>query len=78
VRLSWRGANALFFSCSIVQFVADGHINAFTPLFLHELGLSPAEVAVWTGLLVVTTTGMAFPLTPFWGCWPSASRGAAS
>jgi predicted MFS family arabinose efflux permease len=67
VRPSWRGANALFFACSIVQFVADGHTNAFTPLFLRELGLSPPEVAVWTGLLVVVTTGMAFPLTPFWG-----------
>ena len=36
-------------------------------MFLHELGLGPAEVAVWTGLLVATTTGAAFPLTPFWG-----------
>lgn len=67
MRLSWRGANALFFGCSIAQFVADGHVNAFTPLFLRELGLAPSDVAIWTGLLVATTTGTAFPLTPFWG-----------
>ena len=67
MRLSWRGANALFFVCSAAQFMADGHVNAFTPLLLHEFGLSPAEVAVWTGILVAVTTGTAFPLTPFWG-----------
>jgi DHA1 family multidrug resistance protein-like MFS transporter len=67
VKLSWRGANRLFFACAIVQFTAEGHLNAFTPLFLHELGLSPAEVGVWTGLLVGMSTGIAFPMTPVWG-----------
>ena len=67
MRLSWRSANYLFFVCSALQFTADGHVDAFTPLLLHELGLDPSSVAAWTGILVVSTTGTALPLAPFWG-----------
>ena len=28
-----------------------GHLNAYTPLYLAELGLAPDEVSRWTGLL---------------------------
>ncbi|MCC7103781.1 MAG: MFS transporter, partial [Chloroflexi bacterium] len=66
-RLSWRGANTLFFVCSIFQSIADGHTQAFTPLLLHGLRQTPSEVVVWTGLLAVVSTGMAVPMTPFWG-----------
>jgi MFS family permease len=66
--LSWRQANLLFFVCSIVQFLADGHVTAFTPVYLHdEFGLAEPDVAVWTGLLVVVAMATAFPLTPFIG-----------
>jgi DHA1 family multidrug resistance protein-like MFS transporter len=67
VKLSWRGANLLFLACSSVQFAAEGHMNAFTPLLLRELGLTPAEIAVWTGLLVAIMMSTALPLAPFWG-----------
>src|SRR5439155_1217639 len=56
VRLSWRGANLLFLCCQSVQFAAEGHINAFTPLLLRDLGLTSQEIAVWTGLLVSMMT----------------------
>jgi DHA1 family multidrug resistance protein-like MFS transporter len=69
VRLSWRAVNVLFLCCATVQFAAEGHITAFTPLLLHELGLSSAEVAVWTGLLFVMMMATAAPLAPFWGVW---------
>jgi DHA1 family multidrug resistance protein-like MFS transporter len=67
VRLSWRGANILFLICSAVQSAAEGHVNAFTPLLLQELGLGPAEIAVWTGLLMGLMMAAALPLAPFWG-----------
>jgi MFS transporter, DHA1 family, multidrug resistance protein len=67
VSLSWRGANVLFLCCAALQFMSEGHIAAFTPLLLHDLGLSDAEVGVWTGLLFAIMMSMAFPLAPFWG-----------
>jgi predicted MFS family arabinose efflux permease len=67
VKLSWRGTNLLFLVCSAVQSAADGHMTAFTPLLLHDLGLTPAEVATWTGFFVAITMAMSVPLAPFWG-----------
>jgi predicted MFS family arabinose efflux permease len=69
MKLSWQGTNRLFLVCQATQSAADGHLNAFMPLLLHELGLSPAEVAVWTGLLVAVMMATAMPLSPFWGVW---------
>lgn len=65
--LSWRGVNRLFLCCAAVHFISEGHITAFTPLLLHELGLSDSEVAVWSGLLFAIMMAMALPLAPFWG-----------
>lgn len=67
MRLSWRGANYLFFVCTALQFTADGHVDAFTPLLLQELGLPPTSLAAWIGILVASTTLTALPLAPFWG-----------
>lgn len=66
MRLSWQATNVLFLVCTSLQFVSDGHITAFTPLLLHDLGLSAAEVAVWSGLLFGVAMSVAFPLSPFW------------
>ena len=68
MRLSWRAANLLFFCCLAIQFSAEGHVTAFTPLLLErDLGLTPPEVAAWSGLLFAITSAMALPLGPFWG-----------
>jgi MFS transporter, DHA1 family, multidrug resistance protein len=66
-QLSWRGANVLLLSTTTVMFATEGHLIAFTPLQLRELGLNDTEVGVWTGVLVAVTMGMALPLGPFWG-----------
>src|SRR4051794_21224762 len=67
MRLSWRGANFLFLACQATQSAAQGHLDAFTPLLLHDLRLTPEEIAVWTGLLVGIQMAVATPLAPFWG-----------
>ena len=67
MKLSWRGTNILFLVCSATQSAAEGHMTAFTPLLLRDLGLAPAEIGVWTGLLVAIMMSMALPLAPFWG-----------
>jgi len=67
MQLSWRGVNVLLLTTSTVMFATEGHLIAFTPLQLRELGLDEAEVGVWTGILVAVTMSMALPLGPFWG-----------
>jgi MFS transporter, DHA1 family, multidrug resistance protein len=64
---SWRAVAGLFFLTCALEALAQGHLNAFTPLYLLEFGLSPEEVAQWTGLLTAMTMLVAFPLAPFWG-----------
>jgi DHA1 family multidrug resistance protein-like MFS transporter len=65
--LSWRGVNALLVTTTTVMFATEGHLLAFTPLQLREMGLSDVEVGVWTGILVSVTMAMALPLGPLWG-----------
>jgi predicted MFS family arabinose efflux permease len=67
MQLSWRGVNVLLLTTSTVMFATEGHLVAFTPLQLRELGLSDVEVGVWTGILVAVTMATALPLGPFWG-----------
>ena len=65
---NWRAITALFFTTTFLEALAQGHIDAFTPLYLRDsLNLSPDQVRVWTGLLSATSFGIAFPLAPFWG-----------
>lgn len=67
MQLSWRGVNWLLLGTSTVMFATEGHLIAFTPLQLRQLGLNDVEVGVWTGILVGVTMAMALPLGPFWG-----------
>jgi MFS transporter, DHA1 family, multidrug resistance protein len=64
---SWRVVNGLFLCTTILEGLAFGHVNAYSPLYLSQLGLTPAEVSAWTGILYGVMTAVAFPLAPFWG-----------
>src|SRR4051794_25737990 len=64
---NWKAVNGLFLTTTILEGLAFGHITAFTPLFLSDLGLSPSDVSSWTGILYTVMLGVAFPLAPFWG-----------
>ena len=39
MHLSWRGVNVLLVTTSTVLFATEGHLLAFTPLQLQEMGL---------------------------------------
>lgn len=67
MNLSWRGVNVLLVVTNTAMFATEGHIIAFAPLQLRELGLDDRSVGVWTGVLVGITMGTALPLGPFWG-----------
>ncbi len=64
---SWRAVNLLFLVTTTLESLAMGHLTAFTPLFLGELGLPDDDVGLWTGLLFAAMMAIAFPLAPFWG-----------
>jgi MFS transporter, DHA1 family, multidrug resistance protein len=67
VKLGWRGATYLATLAQAVQAATEGHLIAFTPVLLREMGLPDAEIGVWSGLLYGLMTTMAFTLAPFWG-----------
>ena len=67
MQLSWRGVYVLLLATTVFSFSAEGHLVAFAPLQLRDLGLSEAEVRVWSGLLFATTMATSLPLGPFWG-----------
>lgn len=63
----WRAVNTLFLCTTVLESLAFGHLTAFTPLYLAELGLERQDVGRWTGLLYAAMMAVAFPLAPFWG-----------
>lgn len=64
---SWIGLLVLFTAAAFIETGFYAQINAFTPLFLPQLGVSPSQVAVWTGAVVSITSAVGLPLLPFWG-----------
>jgi DHA1 family multidrug resistance protein-like MFS transporter len=64
---NWRAVAGLFFLTCGLEAIAQGHLNAFTPLYLREFNLSREEIAQLTGLLTAATMAVAFPLAPLWG-----------
>lgn len=65
----WRVLLAFFVLAGIVESQAFGHLGAFTPLFLQQLQVSPAEIPTWTGILSGLGFVFGLPLLPFWGIW---------
>ncbi|HLH25165.1 MAG TPA: MFS transporter [Chloroflexota bacterium] len=63
----WRAVAGLFFLTCSLEALAQGHLNAFTPIYLRQFGLSTEEIAQWAGLLTMFTMLIAFPLAPLWG-----------
>src|SRR5258707_9985883 len=65
----WRALLALFTLAGVVESQAFGHLGAFTPLFLPQLGVAGREVPTWTGILSALGFVIGLPLLPFWGVW---------
>lgn len=64
---SWIRLLLLFTLASFVEGAFYSQINAFTPLYLPELGVAKDQVAAWTGAIVAITSAIGLPLLPFWG-----------
>ena len=65
----WRSLLILFTLAGVVESQAFGHLAAFRPLFLQQLGVPLAQIPFWTGLLASLGFVIGLPLLPFWGVW---------
>ncbi|HMD90628.1 MAG TPA: MFS transporter [Anaerolineaceae bacterium] len=64
---SWIKLLVLFTFASLIETIFYGQFNAFTPLYLPKLGIEPADVARWTGIIAAATGLIGLPFLPFWG-----------
>lgn len=64
---SWQWLLILFTAASFVETIFWGQMGAFTPLHLPKLGVAPADVPAWTGLIASLSNVIGIPLLPFWG-----------
>ena len=65
----WRVLLVVFTLAGVVESQAFGHLNAFRPLFLQQLGVPVGQIAFWTGILASLGFVIGLPLLPFWGAW---------
>ena len=65
----WRVLLFIFTLAGVVESQAFGHLNAFRPLFLQQLGVPMDKIAFWTGILASLGFVIGLPLLPFWGVW---------
>jgi hypothetical protein len=64
-RNDWRVLLILFVIAGIVESQAFGHLSAFTPIYLDTLGVPPAQISTWTGILSSLAFVIGLPLLPF-------------
>ena len=68
-RSDWRVLLVVFTLTGVIESQAFGHLNAFRPLYLQQLGVPLAEIPTWTGILASLGFVIGLPLLPFWGVW---------
>lgn len=66
---NWVVLLLVFMLAGVVESQAFGHLAAFRPLYLQQLGVPAANVATWTGVLAALGFVIGLPLLPFWGVW---------
>jgi DHA1 family multidrug resistance protein-like MFS transporter len=65
--VNWIRLLGLFTVAGFIETVFYGHLNAFTPLYLPQLGIDGNNVRVWTGALASISTAVGLPFLPLWG-----------
>ncbi len=65
----WRVVVAIYAATSVVEAYGVSQVYAFMPLYLHQLGLPPDQVARWVGILGSFVFLLGLPLVPLWGVW---------
>lgn len=68
-RQSWRALVAIFGVTALIEGLSVSQILTFMPLYLRQLGVAPADIGRWVGLLSSVVFLVGLPLVPFWGVW---------
>ncbi len=68
-RNNWRHTVWLFAATGFVESLAFGHLGAFMPILLDELGVPRSAAPAWIGVLSSLAFVIGLPLLPFWGVW---------
>jgi DHA1 family multidrug resistance protein-like MFS transporter len=63
----WVALLAIFTLAGLVETMFYGQTNAFTPIYLEELGLSPDQVTQWTGWTASVASAFGLLFLPLWG-----------
>ncbi len=64
---SWKGLLALYTVAGFIETIFWGQMNAFTPLYLGQLGVPESEIAFYVGLTAAIVGFAGLPFLPFWG-----------
>jgi MFS family permease len=64
---SWVWLLTLFTAATLILDIFGSQVSAFTPLYLPHLGIAPADVNGWTGVIGAISSGIGLPFLPFWG-----------
>ena len=66
-RSSWIWLLILYTIASFVETVFWGQMAAFTPIFLHDLGMDPSQIPQMVGIVAAIVGAAGIPFLPFWG-----------
>lgn len=65
----WPAVAWLFLVVSVIETLAMGHLFAFLPLLLRDMGVPDPQIAQRVGLYTSLMFFVGLPLIPFWGVW---------
>lgn len=66
---SWQVLVAIFGVTALIEGLSVSQILTFMPLYLGQLGIPPADIGRWVGVLSSLVFLVGLPLVPFWGVW---------
>ena len=67
LRASWKWLLGLYTIASFLETVFWGQMTAFTPIFLHDLGMNQSQIPAMVGIIAAIVGAAGIPFLPFWG-----------
>jgi MFS family permease len=65
----WVRTLIVFTLVGVTEAFAWGHLDAFAPIYLRELGVPEEALARWVAVMPALGFIIGLPLLPFWGVW---------
>lgn len=67
MRSSWKWLLGLFTAASFFETIFWGQMTAFTPIYLHDLGMVQSQIPAMVGIIATIVGAAGIPFLPFWG-----------